>query len=272
MPDETSIKPRRLWLRVSLRTLAMLVLVIGVWLGWTVRDARVQRQALNAIAQSNNEVEFGWVFYNGASSADELSVPDWLVDRLGVDYFGYVGSLAFGNSATDEDLLHVRRLRRLEGLDVRGSGRITDAGLARLSGLSNLRGLDLSETPVTDAGMAHLGGLTGLVELNRDDTAITDAGLVHIRPMKRMNVLSMSRSGITGAGLVHLQGFSKLRILNLNYCAISDSELVHLEKLRNLQIVYLHGTRVSSEGVRILKRSLPKAQIIRNMVRLDEAV
>ena len=65
---------------------------------------------------------------------------------------------------------------------VRMGRRVTDTGLAQLSGLTGLQRLNLSYCrSVTDAGMAHLSGLVGLQHLEISCYAnVTDAGLAHV--------------------------------------------------------------------------------------------
>src|SRR5258706_3261845 len=46
-------------------------------------------------------------------------------------------------------------------LNLAGTG-VTDAGLAHIAGLKNLRRLNLENTGITDAGLAHLKGLAEL--------------------------------------------------------------------------------------------------------------
>lgn len=58
---------------------------------------------------------------------------------------------------------------------------VTDAGLAHLQVLTELRELDLGHTQVTDAGLAHLQGLRGLRKLDLVYAKITDAGLAQLR-------------------------------------------------------------------------------------------
>ena len=65
---------------------------------------------------------------------------------------------------TDNGLRHIRGLRGLVYLDIRGLG-ITGDGLGALNGLTELRGLDLSETLVTDDGLSHLVHFAGLRDL-----------------------------------------------------------------------------------------------------------
>ena len=49
MPDQTLLNRARRWLRISVRGVIVLVLVIGVGMGWIVRRARIQRDAVAAI-------------------------------------------------------------------------------------------------------------------------------------------------------------------------------------------------------------------------------
>jgi TRAP-type C4-dicarboxylate transport system permease small subunit len=49
MPDQTLPRSWRRWLRFSVRGLIIVVLLIGGWLGWLVRSAHVQRDAVVAI-------------------------------------------------------------------------------------------------------------------------------------------------------------------------------------------------------------------------------
>ncbi len=58
---------------------------------------------------------------------------------------------------------------------------ITDAGLVRLNGLTELTSLGLSDTQVTDAGLVHLKGLTKLSSIFLHGTRVTDAGKNELR-------------------------------------------------------------------------------------------
>ena len=49
-----------------------------------------------------------------------------------------------------------------------------------LKGLTNLEGLNLSNTQVTDTGLQHLKGLTNLTDLTLRQTQVTDAGVAEL--------------------------------------------------------------------------------------------
>jgi hypothetical protein len=56
MSAGTDARPWQRFLRFSVRGLIVVVLVIGVWLGWLVRSARIQREAVAAIRIAGGNV------------------------------------------------------------------------------------------------------------------------------------------------------------------------------------------------------------------------
>ena len=61
-----------------------------------------------------------------------------------------------------------------------GGTKVSDAGLAQLSGIKLLAWLDLNNTPVTDAGLEHLAGLKALAALYLSKTKVTAAGVAKL--------------------------------------------------------------------------------------------
>jgi hypothetical protein len=57
-------------LRFSVRGLIVLVLLVGGWLGWIVRNARIQREAVAAIERAGRHVAYTVPFVNGQFIAD----------------------------------------------------------------------------------------------------------------------------------------------------------------------------------------------------------
>ncbi len=84
-------RPRRRFLRFSVRGLIVLVLVIGAWLGWMVRSARIQREAVAAIENAGGEVLYdrewtdaGLVHLSKLPSLSELYIDDAQITDAGV--------------------------------------------------------------------------------------------------------------------------------------------------------------------------------------------
>jgi hypothetical protein len=231
----------RRFLRFSVRGLIVLVLVIGGGLGWIVREARIQRDAVAAIARDGGKVFYDWEWRDGHTvPGGKPPAPSWLADLIGVDYFGHVtyAWLSSTSNPLDAVLAHVGRLTRVQFL-VASRAPVSDSGLLHLKGLTELSSLILTNTHATDAGLAHLKGLTKLSYLNLGSTQISDAGLEHLKGLTNLKWVYLDGTRITDAGLEHLKGLISLDILRLN------------------------STQVTDAGVNDLKQALPSLTIIR---------
>jgi hypothetical protein len=122
---------------------------------------------------------------------------------------------------------------------------ITDADLARLHPYFFWsRGpavLNLAGTRITDAGLAHLSGLLFLSQLDLSETAITGAGLMHLRKMGFVGrddggiavELNLSGTKIDNAALLQIAQISALSKLILTNCpSLDDAGLDALHKQR----------------------------------------
>ena len=123
--------------------------------------------------------------------------PEWLRERLGVDYFSsVVGADMF--YATDADLECLVRLPNLRRLYLERSIDVTDAGLKHLEGFKDLKLLVLDDADqVTDEGLRSLGRLKSLALLQLDlGRRMTPAGIEQLKrdlPNCRIEVFGMQR-------------------------------------------------------------------------------
>jgi len=83
--------------------------------------------------------------------------------------------------------------------------KVTDAGLAALSGLNNLTNLHLEKTGIGDAGLAHLKGMAHLEYLNVYGTQVTDAGLEILASMPSLKRVYVWQSQVTPEGVEKLR-------------------------------------------------------------------
>ena len=231
----------RKYLRFNLRGLVVLVFLTGAGLGWAVHSARVQRNAVAAIQGAGGSVLYDW--QRDIANPGKRWVPKWLVDRVGVDYFGHVIQVTLFERASDAELLHVGNLSRLEHLSLFGPA-VTDTGLANLKELTRLRTLNLQGTNVTDVGLEHLSGLTGLQRLYLHNTRVTGSGLVHLRRLTDLQVLNLNNSPVDDTGLKCLANATCLRELCLLGTRVTDAGLEHLGGLHNLKVLDVPYTAV----------------------------
>ena len=197
-------EPKRRWLQFSVRAVLLLMVVIAVPLGWTMHKVRQQRDAVVALESVGCEVEY-------RSDDWPPTVSNWLWKMLGDDAVATVISVesTFGG-VSDAGLAKLRGLTQLKSLQLSGK-EFTDAGLVNLRGLTQLESLILCYTQVTDAGLVHIQGLTRLRHLDLGGTQVTDAGLVNLRQLTQLGVLDLRQTKVAGAGLAELQYLPSLR-------------------------------------------------------------
>lgn len=197
-------RPRRRWLRISIRGLFVLVLLVGGWLGRVANRARIQREAVAVIERAGGKAWYDWEWKNGSPApSGRPGWPRWLVDGIGPDYFGHVTAV-FSSHVSDAELAHIGHLSRLEYL-ILGNSPVTDAGLEQLERLESLRALNLQGTRITDAGLAHLEKMPVLHELGLGDTEVSDAGIVYLEGLSHLTVLGLEKAGVTVVGFRRLQ-------------------------------------------------------------------
>jgi Leucine-rich repeat (LRR) protein len=232
--------PRSLqrYLRFSVRGLIVGVLLFGVWLGSIVRSARIQRDAVAAIRQAGGGVKYHWEWKSWEDTGSgNPRAPRWLVDRIGVDYFGHA-VVAWLPEEAGAVLPVVGKLSQLEGLDLAGL-RLTDEGLAHVKRLTKLTFLSVHGTQVTDVGLADLKALSKLSALDLGDTRVTDLGIDYLKGLNELSVLNLGSTKVSDAGLVHLTGLSKLSLLNLIDTDVTDTGIKQLKQtLPSLKIVH----------------------------------
>ncbi len=161
---------------------------------------------------------------------------------------------------TDAGLAYVAGLTELRELCVSGRG-ITDAGLRHLKGLTELETLFLAETSVTDAGLAYLAGLAKIYSLAVTKTNITDAGLEHLAPLRRLRELCLYDTKVGDEGLVHLSGLPKLEALILSGTQVTDRGLGTLGEMPQLTCLLLTSTGITDAGLKHLE-NLRKLEVL----------
>jgi hypothetical protein len=159
---------------------------------------------------------------------------------------------------TDDDLAGIPGPEQVRNLSL-GRTDVTDKGLARLAELKNLEWLDLSGTAATHAGLAPLAELTRLRQLFLEGTGATDATLRVCGGLNQLEELDLSNlPAITDDGLAALANLKNLKVLHLTGSPISDAGLVHLRGLKQLESLETKGTKITPEGLKKLRGTLPK--------------
>ncbi len=146
----------------------------------------------------------------------------------------------------DNSGLDISGLTHLEDFRLNVDAPICDNDLACLKKLKNLRLLRIGRREghsFTDAGIAHLKDLPNIRELYCHSPYLTDKSLSYLANMKTLNFLTII-GNFTDEGLGHLEGLKSLRSLSIN--AENDFSPVALARLRK-ELSNLHTFRVETK-------------------------
>jgi hypothetical protein len=112
-----------------------------------------------------------------------------------------------------DDDLAARSLGNEASYFTLGGSRVTDAGLAQLTGLDRIGWLDVSGTAVSDAGLAQVARLKTLRKLDLSGAKITDDGLRTLAELSNLESLDLSGTPVTEEGVSRLrQALPRLEI------------------------------------------------------------
>src|SRR5262245_56417169 len=201
--DPVMPAPRRRCHAVRLRALILVIAVAACWLGWRVNRAHTQARAVARIRAAGGHVWYDYEFDGDGSVKANASpwAPTRLRRMLGDEYFQEVTKVTFEGRTTDDELATVEDLDRLLEFNLLvpvGQSGVTDAGLAHLRRLENLRAVRMEDAQVNDAGLGYLAGLPHLQELWLMSTGgVTDAGWAHLARMTELRELVLYHTGIT---------------------------------------------------------------------------
>ena len=139
------------------------------------------------------------------------------------------------------------RSRGLPGLDA--NGQMTDQILERVARLENVSVLRLGGSKgLTDAGVAHLERMTELRELDLGGCPITDRSLEIVARLPKLERLALWRTAVTDAGAAHLARCERLARVDLAWTPTGDGTIRALagkERLTHLRA----GDRVTDAGL-----------------------
>ena len=168
-----------------------------------------------------------------------------------------------GTIVDDDSCKLIAGFPRLKKLRL-ARNQVSDSALETLSACSSLEELDLSEDSlITDAGMAHIAKLRQLKKLNLWRVQISDAGTLMLAPLTKLEWLNLDNTKLSDAGLPVLAQMTALTFLHLGSTQITAAgapALFHLKSLKDLKITRT-ALGSSDTAVNELKKILPDTAI-----------
>jgi hypothetical protein len=288
-------------LRFSLRTLMVFVLIFAVFLGWRVNKARQQRRAVAAVQEYGGWVHFDYEFVKGKlTPGQEPWAPQWLRRMLGDEYFREVSyvSLVYDSQggkrveianfkpcdllleqlasqtglkqllmrrtqATDEGLKYVGKMHALEELYIWDATSITDAGVAHLAGLKNLKNIHMDSSKMTDASLVLLSGLPRIEKMSLQLNTFTDRGFLRLKGQDNLTELWTGHGNfqVTDAGLARFREFKKLELIDLQKSKVTARGLEQLKGMKSLKRVLLGSTGIADSELEPFRQAMPNVKV-----------
>lgn len=273
METSTGVAPRRRrrWRMMSVRAMLLLVLMIGLPMGWWTRTAQLQRAAVRRIDAMDAAVVYDFEVLDEGRVISQAEYRVFLA-KLGAGATVHAPGPPTPNNRPEERWkvwtranLGVDYSDSVTQLIAEHSSKIHDSDLAILDNFPNLELLNLGETTIGDAGLEHLVGLRKLKVLHLDSTRVTDAGLARLEGLAGLEILSLGDNGeaITDIGLARLKALKGLKVLEIGGPKITDAGLGDLRALPNLKKLFLiEAPNVTEEGIAALRSTLPKVEIV----------
>ena len=179
----------------------------------------------------------------------------------------YVRPIGPLNALSLDALARLIQAHHVPGLDLSDHWELSNASLAHLRSLDQLRMLDISQTAISDAGILSLRDHPQLAILLLPE-GTTDHALDVLADLPALRELNLDRAHITDQGLSKLAALPLLEILDLSATEISDAGIASLGKLPHLKQLVLGGT-ITDAGAPFLRelKSLEDIDISQTQIR-----
>ncbi|NNJ27740.1 leucine-rich repeat domain-containing protein [Alienimonas chondri] len=161
-------------------------------------------------------------------------------------------SLTVGGTSFDDAAMGVvGQLTSLERLDISGTP-VSNDGLAKLSGLTNLKVLRLKTVSVND--LSPVEGMQDMRELDLRFSNVGDAAMDSVAKLPKLATLKLERSAVTDDGLSKLSADQPIKALDLD-TGFSEAPAIIAEKFPDLRSLELDRSDVyGAEGFAPLGR------------------
>ena len=160
-------------------------------------------------------------------------------DPYDAAFFEHVGHLStleslniISTKFNDDWMPPLAKLTNLKALRFTNNGKLTDAGMAQLAGLTKLENFSFVGTQMTGKAYARFEGFTKLTRVSHRGSLIDDEGLRQLCDhLPNLESLSLAHAKFTDAGAPHLAKLTKLKGLELGTSKATPQALTHIAKL-----------------------------------------
>lgn len=172
----------------------------------------------------------------------DLAVPNTgphdhrTVDPYDGAFFEHLGHLSaieslniISTKLADDGIAPIGKLTTLKALKFTNNGKLTDAGMEKLAGLTNLEQFSFVGTQMTGRAYAKMTGWTKVTRVSHRGSKIDDEGIKELCDhLPNLESISLAHAHFTDAGAVHLAKLKKLKGLELGLSAGTPAALKNI--------------------------------------------
>ena len=215
----------------------------------------------------------------------DLAVPNTgphdhrTVDPYDAAFFEHLGHIRtleslniISTKCSDDWIAPIGQLTNLKALRFTNNGKLTDAGMEKLAGLTNLEQFSFVGTAITGRAYAKFDGFAKLARVSHRGSSIDDEGIKQLcEHLPNLESISLAHAKFTDAGVPHLVKLTKLKGLELGLRNATPASLKHLAALP-LEYLQLGDGLDAPEGIAAIK-AIPtlKRVTLTNCTKLDDA-
>lgn len=232
----------------------------------TVTGAKGKVEKINTTPEALKKAAGGELVMFDTLKLVDLSVPNTgphdhrAVDPYDAAFFEHLGHLSAIESLNiistklgDDWIAPIGKLTTLKNLRFTNNGKLTDVGMEKLAGLTNLEQFSFVGTYMTGRAYAKMTGWTKVTRVSHRGNKIDDEGIKELCDhLPNLESISLAHAKFTDAGAVHLAKLKKLKGLELGLAAGTPAALKNLVSLP-LEYLQLGDGLDNAEGIAAIK-------------------
>jgi len=215
----------------------------------TVEGAKGKVERVNTTPEALAKAAGGPLAIFDTLKLVDLSVPNTgphdkrESDPYDAAFFEHLGHLhaleslnVISTKFSDDWIEPIGKLTALKKLSFTNNGKLTDAGMEKLAGLTNLESFNFVGTQITGRAYAKCTGWTKITRVSHRGSSIDDDGLKELCDhLPNLESISLAHAKFTDAGAPNLAKLKKLKGLELGAHATAAA----LQNLSGLPLEYL---------------------------------
>jgi len=236
-------KPRRRWLRFSLRTMAVLLTVVCLFLGWIGPkwiDAQREAAIVKKLTKTAALIQYDYQRVLNPGEPDPVPKGPFLLRYLfGKHIFSRVTKVHFHNdSKPNAASPFLPQLKELRSVYFGSGEKLTDATAQALAHCENLSRIGITSGVLSADQLAALSRVESIQHLSLKDESASDECLRQLRRFPNLKSLSISSKLTTDAGLDAIADVASLETLEIPYVPlVTDDGMKPLHRLTQLKVL-----------------------------------